>query len=234
MKNTLWIIDIDGTIVNVHKNQVPAWNMALSQTYGFTPDEQTLINYFGKPFKSVLRNVALHYGIPEKEITKGYEKALHLYTTTVSQHLEKTGGTILPGAVAFLEHLGQIGAKRAIATGNPQTEGKHKLGYFDLLKYFDITVYCDDRAERIEMVQEAIKQATERYGIDVQKHPERIIVIGDSLHDVESAKLINGTSIAVTTGHTSKETLKKAGADVVFSGLEDIEAIMQAVNKKIA
>ena len=42
MDNTLWIIDIDGTIVNVHKNQVPAWNKALMETYGFTPDEKTL------------------------------------------------------------------------------------------------------------------------------------------------------------------------------------------------
>ena len=233
MDNTLWIIDIDGTIVNVHKNQVPAWNKALMETYGFTPDEKTLISFFGKPFKSVLRNVALHYGITDEKIAEGYDKALQLYTETVSSHLDKTGGEILPGAVDFLEYLGEVGAKRAIATGNPQAEGEHKLKYFDLLKYFDITVYCDDRRERIEMVEEAIHQAETKFNLPLKEQPSRVIVIGDSLHDVESAKQVNGISVAVTTGHNSAEKLKEAGADFVFPGVSHYKEFISEISSRI-
>ncbi len=229
LEQTLWIIDIDGTIINVHKNQVPAWTEALQQAFSITPDESTLVSYFGKPFQSVLKNVAMYYSISEKEISKKAKFAEEIYVSSVNKHLKKTGGSILPGAENFLRLLGENGAKRAIATGNPRREGESKLIYFDLLKYFDITVFSDNRKERIEMVEEAIKQAEKKYHLKLRSHPKRVVIIGDSIHDIESAKLISASSIAVTTGHTSKYKLQIAGADMVLSGLSDFSSIKQKV-----
>lgn len=225
----LWIIDIDGTILNVHKNQIPAWNKAFQVGFNITPDEQTLIKFFGKPFKSVMRNVALAYGVSDATISKKYRLVLDTYISSVCEYLDKTGGEIIPGAVEFLRNLGDQGMVRAIATGNPEGEGKYKLAHFDLLKYFDITVYCEDRAERIEMVEEAIRQAEQSFDLDLHTNPKHIVVIGDSLHDVESAVQTGATGIGVTTGHWSEQVLMDAGADYVFSGVHEYKKILDTV-----
>ena len=104
MDNILWIIDIDGTILNVHKNQIPAWCEALKRAYSIIPDEQTLVKYFGKPFKSVLKNVVTHYGISDQEFKTHYQLALKTYTHAVTSYLDKNGGDYLPGAVGFLKN----------------------------------------------------------------------------------------------------------------------------------
>lgn len=232
MDKLLWLVDIDGTILNVHKNQVPAWTEALQSSYNVTPEENVLISYFGKPFKSVLWNVAKHYNVDDETIAKGYVNARKVYTTQVSDYLKKMGGNILPGAIEFLELLGARGHLKAIATGNPIEEGSFKLSYFDMLKYFDITVYAEERDERIEMVKEAVRQGKEEKNM-VLDNPKKVVVIGDTKMDIESAKLIGGTSIGVTTGHTSKEELEKVGADYVLDGVKSIEPVLDELEKTL-
>lgn len=228
-RQMLWIIDIDGTLVNVHSNQVPAWNKALAETYGFVPDAKTLVSYFGKPFRSVVWSVAGHYGVADERIRGGYSTAFKVYTTEVCANLDEMGGEVLPGAIEFLEYLGSLGMKRAIATGNPREEAEYKLKYFDLLKYFDILVYCEERRERIEMVEEAVKQAQEKYDMDLKSNPKRVVIVGDSIHDVESARQIGGTSVALRTGPMQKELLVKAHPDFIIDELKDCKKLVNEV-----
>lgn len=221
----LWIIDIDGTLINVHKNQIPAWNKALKECFGFVPKNKELVSHFGKPFKSVLRNIAKDYNVEDKDIERKYEKALSVYTTEVNTNLKQAGGEILPGAVEFLEFLGRVGQKRAIATGNPKIEGEFKLKYFKLQKYFDIVAYCGEKTERVEIVKQAIKEAEQKFHLNLKQKPERVYIIGDSIHDVESAKLVGATSIAVTTGETSRKKLASACPDRIISSVKNFREL---------
>ena len=71
----LWIIDIDGTIVNVHRNQVPAWLNMFRDVYCVTMDEPTLVSFFGKPFTSVLVDALAHACIDEPTALKKFDAA---------------------------------------------------------------------------------------------------------------------------------------------------------------
>lgn len=230
-QNQLWIIDIDGTIVNVHSNQVPAWLNMFKNVYGATMDEKTLVSFFGKPFRSVLANSLMHAGLSEKEVFAKYEPAFKSYVQGVQEGLEKNGGKILPGAVEFLEYLGKLNIPRAVVTGNPEKEAMHKLKYFDLVEYYDIKVFAKDyHKEREELVQEAIKETEERYTLKLRS--KDIKIIGDSRHDILSAKNLGFVSIGVATGPTPYEVLKKTKPDYLFKSLENYKEIVDKILKE--
>lgn len=227
--NELWIIDIDGTIINVHANQIPAWSNMLRDVYGVTVDEATLVRYFGKPFTSVLVDVLGHFGIPEGDVLARFDRAFDGYVHGVQRGLEERGGFILPGAVPLLDELGRRRILRCIATGNPRPEAEHKLKHFDLLRYFDITVYADDRRERSELVEEVLRQANRQFGI--APRGKRVRIVGDSRHDIESARRIDALSIAVATGPTPSSVLQQAKPDHLFPSLESYEEILRVAER---
>ena len=51
--------------------------------------------------------------------------------------------------------------------------------------------------------------------------PDRVIIIGDTQHDVACAKAHGCTAFAVATGRLSADQLKQAGADIVVDDLSD-------------
>ncbi|MGH9219762.1 MAG: HAD family hydrolase, partial [Vicinamibacterales bacterium] len=55
---------------------------------------------------------------------------------------------------------------------------------------------------------------------------ERVIVIGDTPHDIECARIAGATSIAVATGGYTMEQLKTAGADEVLCDLSDTGRVL--------
>jgi phosphoglycolate phosphatase-like HAD superfamily hydrolase len=58
-------------------------------------------------------------------------------------------------------------------------------------------------------------------------HPRDVIVVGDTAFDVACAAAAGARSIAVATGPSDAETLKKSGADVVFADLSDTAAFVR-------
>jgi len=228
-QNQLWIIDIDGTIVNVHSNQVPAWLNMFRDVYGVTMDETTLVTFFGKPFTSVLVEALSHAGLSEAEVLTRYDQAFAGYVKGVQDGLDKNGGSILPGALNLLEELGKRKILRAISTGNPEDEAIHKLRFFNLLKYFEIMVFAGDRRERFELVEEVLRRADKEYGVSVQG--KQVHIIGDSPHDIVSAKKIGAVSVAVSTGPTPYETLARSKPDLIYRSLEDYQGIIREASE---
>jgi phosphoglycolate phosphatase-like HAD superfamily hydrolase len=55
---------------------------------------------------------------------------------------------------------------------------------------------------------------------------ERVVVIGDTPHDVACARAIGARVIAVATGNYSEDQLRAAGADVTLPDLADTERVV--------
>ena len=83
-------------------------------------------------------------------------------------------------------------------------------------------VFSDDAADRNALVPIARSRA-ETYDIPVEAI-ERVIVIGDTPHDIECARVAGARSIAVATGGFTVDQLREAGADEVLPDLSDTEA----------
>jgi len=79
--------------------------------------------------------------------------------------------------------------------------------------------------ERIDPELPIARQRAETYDVPAEAL-QRVIVIGDTPHDIACARAGGATSIAVATGGHSVDELRAAGADVVLVDLSDTEQVL--------
>lgn len=137
----------------------------------------------------------------------------------------------LPGAPELVDATRAHPQTLAIGvlTGNFPETGTIKLtsAGFDPA-HFTINAWGDDsphaRPHRSHLPPVAMELFTSTKGHAID--PERVIVIGDTIHDVTCALDSGCRSLAVATGHSSRQQLEDAGAHLVIDDLTDTDAIM--------
>jgi phosphoglycolate phosphatase-like HAD superfamily hydrolase len=74
----------------------------------------------------------------------------------------------------------------------------------------------------------AVRRAREKGVAEIE--PSRVIVIGDTPNDVECARVVGATPVAVATGSYTVEQLRQTGADIVFQDLSDTSAFLKLLD----
>jgi phosphoglycolate phosphatase-like HAD superfamily hydrolase len=131
----------------------------------------------------------------------------------------------MPGARELLDALGDHDHLHlALLTGNYRDAAEIKLQHFEIWDFFEWGAFSDDAADRNALVPIARSRA-EIYDIP-EAAIERVIVIGDTPHDIECARVAGARSIAVATGGYTVEQLKEFGADDVLPDLTDTKQVL--------
>ena len=133
---------------------------------------------------------------------------------------------VLPGVIQLLGKLSEIGYLIVLYTGNSRETANQILKVTGLGKYFKFSV-SGSINNRISTVKRAVRKAE----ILVGKNFTDIVVIGDSIKDVECGKIIGAKTIAVTTGFHSRKELQEYKPDFVFNNLENCNQILEAIKK---
>ncbi|WP_235487716.1 HAD hydrolase-like protein, partial [Frankia sp. AvcI1] len=104
-------------------------------------------------------------------------------------------------------------------------------GLTDLL---DLAVggYGDDDTDRAVLVALAIKRAQAAHRLTFS--PARVVVIGDTVHDVRGARDAGVRAVAVATGATTADTLRAAGPNAVLTDLTSLPTLRTAVYGRTA
>ena len=76
-------------------------------------------------------------------------------------------------------------------------------------------------------MREAIEDCSGRRGFEFAS--ERVVVVGDTEHDVTGAREAGARSIAVATGNRSVAELSRSGADGVVPDLSDRDAMLDLI-----
>lgn len=97
-------------------------------------------------------------------------------------------------------------------TGNISTASALKLG--DMFPLFQHGYYGDSSELRDQIAQNAREHLHSLYSTALE-----IIIVGDTPHDIQCAKVIGAKSVAVSTGIFKSHEL--TSADVVLSNLEE-------------
>jgi phosphoglycolate phosphatase-like HAD superfamily hydrolase len=143
----------------------------------------------------------------------------------------RTVGIALPGASAALAALATTpGIVQTVVTGNIAPVARLKLAAVDLDTFidFDIGGYGSESAIRGDLVDLARSRATAKHGITLPS--DRVVVIGDTVHDVAAAKFSGAYAIGVATGlMTTASQLHAAGADLVLASLADTAEVITAI-----
>jgi phosphoglycolate phosphatase-like HAD superfamily hydrolase len=129
---------------------------------------------------------------------------------------------VLPGADDVLRWLGARPEVRlGVATGNVAGGARIKLERAGLGHHFRFGGYGCDSAVRAELVACAARRAGVGDG-------DTVIVVGDTVLDIEAAKANRALCVAVTTGGDDRATLEQAGADIVVDRLAELVPWHQA------
>jgi phosphoglycolate phosphatase-like HAD superfamily hydrolase len=113
---------------------------------------------------------------------------------------------------------------QALGTGNFRRGGEAKLRHFGIDHYFPGFPggFGEEHEDRAVMIGAAIRRLS-------NGDAPRVIVIGDTPHDVTAARANGAFALAVATGRDSQETLLAAGADAALPDLSDLPYVLRLI-----
>ena len=114
-----------------------------------------------------------------------------------------------------------------LLTGNIEQGARIKLSPFDINKYFPFGSFGSDAFYRNELPAIAVKRAKELYGIDFKG--KNIVIIGDTVFDVECGRQYNAKTIAVVRRPEKLQEVKKSNPDYFCTGFQDTETMIKAI-----
>ena len=222
----LLLFDIDGTLLLSGRAGLRAMTRAFAQTFGITDAFEG--QHFGGRTDSFLVSHALKKaGLPDTP--DAHLRFRENYIPLLAEEIQHPGEGhkgLMPGARELLEALQDFDdLHAALLTGNYREAAEIKLQHFELWDFFEWGAFSDDHFDRNELVPIARSRA-ETYDIPAEAI-ERVIVIGDTPHDIECARVAGARSIAVATGGYTVEQLRGFGADAVLPDLSDTEAVIK-------
>ena len=222
----LILFDIDGTLLLSGRAGMRAMTRAFQDTFGIG-DVFAGESFGGRTDSYLVSQALTRAGLADT--AENHHRFRDAYLPLLAEEIQHPGTGhkgLMPGARELLEALHDYDHLHlALLTGNYREAAEIKLQHFELWDFFEWGAFSDDHADRNQLVPIA-KSRAETYDIPVEAI-ERVIVIGDTPHDVECARVAGATCIAVATGGYSIEQLREAGADEVLADLADTERVLQ-------
>jgi phosphoglycolate phosphatase len=214
----LW--DIDHTLVRVGGSvSRTIYERAFRQVTGKALGE--LADMSGRTEQAIMVETLRLNGIEQPEVLfSDFYAALATAAEQLADRMCEVG-TVLPGA---REAMASCAAQRVVqsaVTGNVRPIAMTKLAALGLDDGLDFAVggYGDDGSDRADLVRQARKRASEKYGQNFAGN--RTVVIGDTPHDVRGALDADALAVGVASGKNTSDELREAGADIVLASLTD-------------
>jgi phosphoglycolate phosphatase len=224
----LILFDIDGTLVLTGRAGMRAMNRACEETVGHA-NALNGVAVAGRTDWIILHDVMANHGLSLDEVR--LDELRRLYLTHLAEEILLPGEGVKDVMPGIRELLGRLHGRSDVAlgllTGNFEAGARIKLEYFDLWKYFPVGAFGGDSADRNELVPVALRRAREGGIADLPA--SRVLVVGDTPHDVACAHAVGAVAVAVATGGYDVARLRETGADYVFKDLSDTEAFVRLV-----
>lgn len=222
----LILFDIDGTLVLTGRAGWRAMNRACADEVGHD-NAIDGVEFAGRTDWSILRDIMRNHDKPMDGAV--LDRLNRRYVAHLAEEIQLPGKGVKDVMPGIRELLDALQRRKDVAlgllTGNFIDGARIKLDYFDLWKYFPCGAFGGDSADRNDLVPVAIRRAREAGIAEVES--SQVIVVGDTPNDVECARVVGATPVAVATGSYSVDQLREAGADIVFDDLSDTPAFLQ-------
>ena len=210
----LVLFDIDNTLLWSGGAGGLAMSRAFHDLFGIE-DGFKAIEFSGRTDRYILAEVLRQHGI-NGDYADRQDRFLERYYSHLPQTLSEMQGRLMPGFPALLEALAeQPDVRLGLATGNFSGGAELKLAHYGIARFFGGGGFGEESEDRSVIVRNAVERlAAGEAGAEA-------IVIGDTPHDVSSAKANGALAVAVATGGHSAEQLRDSGADLVFEDFSD-------------
>lgn len=212
LKNTkLVIFDLDGTLVDAYDAIIDSFNYMMKKLHLPAVDPLTIRRAVGwgdmmllSPF---IRNNVLG-------------KALEIYRPHHKISLMKKSHLIY-GARGILKYLKARGYKLAVASNRPSEFSKILIKHLKIDNFFDFML-CGDQLKKGKPDPEIIIKIMDFFSVS----KKQTVYIGDMIVDVQAAKRAKVNSVAVLTGSSSEEEIKREKPNYIFKDVRYLKSIL--------
>lgn len=219
------LIDMDGTLIDSMRNHARAWQR-LGNELGLNTSEDEFFLYEGMTGPDTIRLLFRR--------DKGYEPADaecdELYERKARYFNELLRVPVIPGAARMLSGLMDAGVARVLVTGSKQRANLDRLDTdFPGAFPHDLRVTASDVTHGKPHPEPYLK-AMAMAGVK----PVESMVIENAPLGVQAGAASGAFTVAVATGPVPQETLRAAGADLVFPSMEALaDALPLILNKPL-
>ncbi len=219
----LILFDVDATLLLTHGAGVRAMQRAGKRLYGSFELEG--VEFAGRLDSLIFRDLAARNGISdvEREMQRFHDT---YHEELLSGFANGDRSEALPGVLELIEALaGREDLTMGLLTGNFELTGKLKIVKAGIdVKLFPVGVWAMDGPTRNDLPPVAMKRYKGLRRAIIG--PEKVVVIGDTPHDVACAHCNGCRCLGVATGRFSVAELEEAGADWAVEDLSDTQAIV--------
>ncbi|HEV8651971.1 MAG TPA: HAD family hydrolase [Actinomycetes bacterium] len=210
-QRTVFVFDLDGTLVDSVYQHVLAWQEALEGA-GIHLAVWRIHRRIGMSGGLFVGALLRETGKPVDPTTVAQLQQAH------AEAYRRRAGRLrlLPGARELLEHLTDLGVPWAVATSGLAEAARPTL---ELLGVPDhVPVITRDQVAHAKPDPDLFLAAAERLGADVAD----AMVVGDSVWDLLAARRARALGIGLLAGGYGREELERAGAYRVYEDPADL------------
>lgn len=208
-------IDLDGTLIDTAPDLAEAVNAMLVDC-GLEPLPDAQVRpMIGDGVRALMRRgLAARLGRPARpdEFVVAEPAFLAAYRAGLFRR-----STIYPGVEAALTRWQCQGKPIACITNKTETLARPLLEQAGLARWFDVLFCAASRADR-KPAPVLVERCIRRFGVA----PDRLIMIGDSDHDVTAATQAGATAVAVTYGYGNPADIAAARPALTIDCLEQL------------
>jgi HAD superfamily hydrolase (TIGR01549 family) len=199
------IFDVDGTLVDTNYLHTVAWARGIREM-GETVSMSAIHRLIGMGSDHLVEELL---GRESQEASDGH-----------SRHFDELKAEIVafPAAVDLLEEVHRRGAMVLLASSASDDDMKAMMDALQPPEDAIDHMTKKDDVDQSKPSPDVFQVALDATGMDAEK----VLVVGDTVWDVEAAGRANLRFVGVTTGGISRQELERAGAVAVYEDVADL------------
>ena len=222
------LFDIDGTLL---RRSGPHHRQALVDAIGEVAGLETTTD--NVPVQGMLDRKIMEMMLANAGVDTASARLMMPQLTAAAQRIylrrcpDSLRHRVCPGVRGVLERLRRRGVPLGLVTGNLSHIGWKKISLAGLRRYFEFGAFAEQAEDRAGLVRIALRHAAQQnWTTPGGRRATPVWLIGDHENDVLAAKANRIGSIAVATGLSSADQLRRCAPDFVFPNLGSLNVEM--------
>jgi phosphoglycolate phosphatase len=219
----LILIDLDGTLISCGLTPRQSLANALFQHTGKMV-EFSYSQLAGLTDPLIIDGALERLAVPANQRDKLTRKILKTYLNILAERYPQATDQILyTGVVELLEYLRDCGFRIGLISGNSKKGAGIKIKPFNLKQYFSFGVFGSDHTERDSLPLIALRKVHQKF--NKKYSPDRVVIIGDTVRDVQCARRNGMRSIVVIRREGQRQVILRESPDLIVDNFEDLKPI---------
>lgn len=226
----LILFDLDGTLMrrpeaknpqDTYKSGIMRFLKAVESVYGVKNPVWDTEKFNGTVDKYIVWEMVKEH-ITRRVFNRHFNEVVEfMYKLLISESENNRTYLPIPEAVSLTQNISRSPHHTVgVLTGNVRKIAEWKVEYIGLTGVFKIGLYGDESVDRVKLARKVFRKSQTELKLKVKPH--EVVVIGDTVNDINCGRAIGARTIGVLTGFVKNHTgMKAAGADLVVNRLSE-------------